>query len=92
MGSTCLAEEKSLCLEIKVRLHQSNRKFGIAIPRTYEEAVKFDEANGNKLWKNVWDKEMMNVKIAFKFLDDGIPPPPGYKQIHCFINFDVKMD
>ena len=35
---------------------------------------------------------MTNVKIAFKFLDDGIPPPPGYKQIHYFIIFDVKMD
>ena len=35
---------------------------------------------------------MTNVKNAFKFLDDGTPPPPGYKQIHCFIIFDVKMD
>ena len=35
---------------------------------------------------------MTNDKIAFKFLDDGTPPPPGYKQIHCFIIFDVKMD
>ena len=35
---------------------------------------------------------MTNVKIAFKFLDDDIPPSPGYKQIHCFVIFDVKMD
>ena len=35
---------------------------------------------------------MTNVKIAFKFLDDGTPPPPGYKQIHCFIIFDVKIN
>ena len=77
---------------MKARLHKSNRKFGISIPRTYEEAVKFDEANGNKLWKNAWDKEMTNIKIAFKFIDDGIPPPPGYNQTHCFIIFDIKID
>ena len=77
---------------MKARLHKSNRKFGITIPRTYEESTKFDEANGNKLWQNTWHKEMTNVKIAFKFLDDGIPPPPCYKQMHCFIIFDVKMD
>ena len=77
---------------MKAILHKSNREFGIAIPRTYEEAIKFDEANGNKLWQNAWNKVMTNVKIAFKFLDDGTPPPPGYKKIHCFIIFDVKMD
>ena len=77
---------------MKARLQKSNRKFGIAIPRTYEEAIKFDEANDNKLWQSSWNKEMTNVKIDFKFLDDGTPPPPGYKQIHCFIIFDVKMD
>ena len=35
---------------------------------------------------------MTNVKIAFKFLDDGTPPPSDYKQIHYFIIFDVKMN
>ena len=80
---------------MKARLHKSNRKFGIAILRSYEEAVNFDQANNNKLWQNTWDKDMKNVKNAFKFLDDGIPPsplPPGYKQINRFIIFDVKMD
>ena len=67
------------------------RKFGIVIPRSYEEVVTFDQANNNKLWQNARDKEMKNIKIAFKFLDDGIPPPPGYKHTYCFIIFDIMM-
>ena len=35
---------------------------------------------------------MKNVKIAFKFLDKGAPPPVGYTGIRCHIIFDVKMD
>ena len=35
---------------------------------------------------------MSNVKIAFKFLDKGDPPPVGYTQIRCHIIFDIKMD
>ena len=35
---------------------------------------------------------MTNVKIAFKFLGKGIPPPIGYTGIKCFIIFSVKMD
>ena len=63
---------------MKARLHKSNRKFGIAILRSYKEAVNFDQANNNKLWQNTWDKEMKNIKITFKFLNDRIPPPPAY--------------
>ena len=41
---------------MKARLHKSNRVFGIAIPRSYEEAVTFDQANNNKLWQDAWHK------------------------------------
>ena len=87
-----LRKKSCLVSKIKARLHKSNRKFGIAIPRSYEEVVTFDQANNNKLWQNAWDKEMKNIKIAFNFLDDGIPPPPGYKQRSCFIIFDIMID
>ena len=78
--------------KVLTRFHKSNRKFGIAIPRNYDEAILFDTENGNHLWRNAIDKEMSNVKVAFKILDEGAPPPPGYKAIKCFIIFDVKMN
>ena len=50
-------------------------KFGINILPTYEEAVTLDKKNGNTLWQDTTKKEINNVEIAFKFLDDGFFTP-----------------
>ena len=50
-------------------------KFGISIPDNYEEAVNLDRENGNTYWQDATKKEMKNVAIAFKFLDDGAKMP-----------------
>ena len=44
------------------------------------------------LWFDAIQKEMKNNKIAFKLLSRGAKPPPGYKQIRCHMNFEVKID
>ena len=36
--------------------------------------------------------EMTNVKVTFKFLGKGDPPPFDHTSIRCHIIFDVKMD
>ena len=36
-------------------------------------------------------KEMNNVEVAFKFLDDGTKMPIGFKKITCHLIFDVKF-
>ena len=87
-----LRKKSRIISKVLARFHKSNRKFGIAIPRNYDEAILFDTANGNHFWRNAIEKEMANVKVAFKFLNEGAPPPPGYTPIKCFIIFDVKMD
>ena len=35
---------------------------------------------------------MNNVKVVFKFLDDGTKMPIGSKKITCHLIFDVKFD
>ena len=67
-------------------------KFGIDLPLHYEEAVALDKQNGNTLWQDATRKEMSNVEIAFKFLDDGTKLPIGFKKITCHLIFDVKFD
>ena len=71
--------------------HNRNMKFGIKIPRTFEEAVALDRENGNSFWQDAVKKEMKNVEIAFKFLEDGTEVPIGFKEISCHIIFDVKF-
>ena len=48
--SHVLRKKTRFVSKMRAKLHKSNRKFGIAIPHIYDEAIKFDKANGNKLW------------------------------------------
>jgi hypothetical protein len=49
--------------------HKHTHKFGIQVPKTWDEAVNLDEGNGNTLWKDAIRKEMNNFRIAFKVLN-----------------------
>ena len=67
-------------------------KFGIHLPATYEEAVRMDKKSGNTFWQDATKKEMKNVEVEFKFLDDGTKMPIGFKKKTCHLIFDVKID
>jgi hypothetical protein len=56
-------------------------KFGIAIPRTVEEACKLDKENGNYCWAKAITKEMTNVQVAFQVLSENKSVPVGYQFI-----------
>ena len=87
-----LSKKSRLLNKIKAVYHKNDLKFGIRVPKSIEEALALDKANGNHLWENAINLEMKNVKIAFKFLNKGAPPPVGHTCIRCHIIFDVKMD
>ena len=57
-----------------------------------KDALRLDKENGNSFWQDAIEKEMTNVKIAFRFADKNSMPSPGFKKIRCHIIFDVKMD
>ena len=57
-----------------------------------KEALEEDKRSGNLFWRDLIDKEMKNVEIAFDILDDEREVPLGYKEMRCNIIFDVKMD
>ena len=67
-------------------------KFGVVVPDTYEEALALDKENGNDLWLKSIEKEIKNVKVAFKLLAEGESPPVGSKKIPYHLVFDVKFD
>ena len=68
-------------------------KFGIYILKNYAEAVTMDQTNGNTLWQDMVKKEMNNIEIAFRFLDeDRARVPIGFKKITCHLIYNVKFD
>ena len=69
-----------------------NMKFGIEIPRNFNEAQELDAKNGNNYWQDAIKKEYDNVKVTFKLLEDNSKPPPAFKEITCHLIFEVKFD
>jgi hypothetical protein len=57
--------------------------YGFPIPRSYEEAIKFDARNGNHLWDDATALELkqLNEYDTFINLGPGQPIPAGYKKI-----------
>ena len=89
-----LKKRETLIAKINTkRPHRKGRmKFGVIVPDSVEHALELDRMNGNTLWFDAIQKEMQNNKIAFKLLQRGAKPPPGYKKIRCHMNFEVKID
>ena len=77
---------------IKTRLRKTTHKFGIKIPTSIEEAIKIDEENHNRLWRDAIQLEMHNVAVAFEVLEEGQKAHPGWRKASGNLVFDVKMD
>ena len=69
-------------------------KFGVQIPRDWEEALKLQKELGHTKWTDAEDLEFgcLDDYTAFKDLGKGTPPPAGYKKIRIHFVYDVKHD
>ena len=67
-------------------------KFGVEMPKSVAAALALDKANGNDFWAKAIEKEMKNVKIAFRILEDGTYAPSDHQFVRCHMVFDVKME
>ena len=76
---------------INSRVKAMTHKYGVELPQTIEEALKFDKFNGNTYWRDAIDKEMGNLKVAVDILPEGSKPPLGYTLASDHIVCDVQM-
>ena len=89
---TTLKKRNKIIKQVQHRLVKKSTKFGIKVPESVEEALQLDQDNGNTLWQKAIEKELGNVRIAFRLLEEGEKPPAGSKHIPYHIIFDVKLD
>jgi hypothetical protein len=73
------------------RYHKCTHKFGIEVPKSWDDCVRLDKENDNTLWQDEVRKEMKNVRIALKILNGDESVPPTYQDIRRHMIFDVKM-
>jgi len=84
--------------QAKLRSFNTAPKFknGFEIPKTYEQAVRLDERNGNTRWQDATKTEFTSIDEYHTFIDKGhhtkAAIPTGYKKIRVHIIFDVKHD
>ena len=87
-----LKRRNRIIAAVNKRYHKRTHKFGIEIPKTFEDCVRIDRENGNTLWQDAIRKEMAKVRIAFKLLGDDESPPPTFQEMRCHMVYDVKME
>ena len=87
-----LKRRNRIIAAVNKRYHERTHKFGIEIPKTYDDCIRIDRENGNTLWQDAIRKEMSKVRIAFEIMDDGIEAPPTFQEMRCHLVFDVKME
>jgi hypothetical protein len=77
---------------VSKRCHKRTHKFGIEVPKSWDDCVKLDKENDNTLWQDSVRKEMKNVRIAFTILNGEESVLPIYQEIRCHMIFDVNME
>ena len=90
--SHTLKKRDVIVSSVKSRIRRTTHKYGQEVPSSLTHARKIDLANGNSLWHEAIEKEMMNVGIAFEVLEDTDNMPVGWHLVTGHIIFDVKMD
>jgi hypothetical protein len=87
-----LKKRTRISAAVTKRYHKRTHKFGIEVPKSWDDSVRLDKDNDNTLWQDAVRKEMQNVRIAFKILNGEESVPPTYQEIRCHMIFDVKME
>ena len=85
-------KKERILAAVNHRYHKTTDKFGFEIPKTVKRTLEIDDETKTTLWCDAIQKEVHNVHIAFKTLDDIEKIPPGYQWMQCHMIFTVKMD
>src|SRR6476620_3695600 len=69
-------------------------KFGVRVPKNWNEAKSIDEQEGNTLWADAVKKEMDQLHEYNTFIDKGVGArmPLDWKRINVHLIFDCKHD
>lgn len=84
-----LNKKDRMVAKIKSKYWTRTHKYGIQIPKSIKEALRFDREDVKNHWRNAIEKEMSNAKVDFEVIQGETQV--GYKKIHIHWIFDVKL-
>jgi hypothetical protein len=74
-----LKKRSRIIADVTKLYHKRTHKFGIVVPKNWDDCVRLDKDNYSTLWQDTVRKEMKNVRIAFKILNGQESVPPTYQ-------------
>ena len=87
-----LRKSDRIIASVNFRTRKATHKYGIEIPTSIKHAEEIDRRNKNTCWQDAINLEMSNNGVAFKILDIGETPPPGYRKSSGNMIYSVMMD
>jgi hypothetical protein len=86
-----LKKRDRIIAKTKTSYWQKTHKYGLEVPKNYQDCVRIDVENGNRLWQDAVRDEMKTVRPAFEIHEGAIQDLIGYQKISCHLVFDVKL-
>ena len=87
-----LRKRDGIIASVNSHTRKGTHKYGIEIPTSIKHGEEIDRRNKNTFWQDAIHLEISNIGVAFKILDTGETPPPGYKKSSGHLIYSVKMD
>jgi hypothetical protein len=87
-----LNKRSRIIASVTKRYHKRTHKFGIEVPKSWDECVRLDKEKDNTLWQDAVRKEINNFIISLKIINGEESVPPTYQEICCHMIFDIKME
>ena len=87
-----LRKRDMIIATVNSRVRKTTHKYGIEIPTSVKHAEEIDRINKNTFWQDAINLEISNIGVAFKILEEGEAPPPGYTKSSGHMIYSVKMD
>jgi hypothetical protein len=91
-GPHVLKKRRRSIADVTERYHKRTHKFGIEVPKSWDDCVNLVKESENTLWQDAVRNDMKKDRILFKILNGDKSVPPTYQEIRCHIIFDVKME
>ena len=86
-----LKKRDRIIAKTKTNYWQTTHKYGLEIPRNFQDCVRIDLENNNTLWQDATKAEMKVARPAFELHDGAVTDLIGYQKIRCHLVYDVKL-
>ena len=87
-----LRKRDAIISAVTSRARKTTHKYGVELPRSVAHAKELDARNGNNMWMEALQKEMVQFGVAIEIQGQGIRAPPGWSKVTGHLVWDVKMD